>query len=560
MTMLLLNALAILSFICFLQTLWQLKIGWREFWDDHISKNDQLLAQRLAIFALLPLGVLLHEVGHALATWQLGGAVSSFQWRFSWGYIIPKGNFSALQHWWIALSGNLISALLVLLSLLLIPRVRKRIVAEILFFFACAQAITGLISYPAFSLSMGWGDWVKIYDLSFQPYAALTFILHIALVAALWRLYHGDPALHWRLARNPDIAFQHQQLKSNLQRNPADLKSHLAGVELLWQQNEIHAARRMMRDLPKSSSNQAAVKLMRACLAIWPKQAIRICQSLPPAELQLSEQILWHRVLSYSYLQIGKLTTALNHADHGISLAPQQSKPYINRARIYLRLRDSQKGLTDLQAAIDYAETEDLRRDLERWINKIKRRNKTATKPLKTQHLLLAGLGFIPILGLPFSLITVAWGFKLRRRFGLKLLILGLLGPVLSLAVLIGSLIFIISIISSDPSYQIQPASLFQLARAAESIESSMRKSGEYPAALKDISDGPIHANGDVDPQPSKPSGGIEQQPILYYQRLTTPSGYYLFLIGDDRLPFTVDDVLLPKGHGFPGYRYPPKR
>ena len=164
----LLDVLSLISFALLLQSLLQLKRDWRGFWDDVVTKKDQLLAQRLAIFALLPLGVLLHEIGHAIATWQSGGTVAAFQWRFMWGYIIPKGNFSPFQDWWIALSGNLISALLVAVSILLIPRVRKRIVAEILFFFACAQAISIMILYPLLSITRGFGDWPTIYKTFFS--------------------------------------------------------------------------------------------------------------------------------------------------------------------------------------------------------------------------------------------------------------------------------------------------------------------------------------------------------------------------------------------------------
>ena len=178
----LLDVLSLISFVLLLQSLLQLKRDWHGFWDDVVTKKDQLLAQRLAIFALLPLGVLLHEIGHAIATWQSGGTVAAFQWRFMWGYIIPKGSFSPFQDWWIALSGNLISVLLVAVSLLLIPRVRKRIVAEILFFFACAQAISSLIFYPLLSITRGFGDWPTLYNPSFQPYAVITLFLHAGLL------------------------------------------------------------------------------------------------------------------------------------------------------------------------------------------------------------------------------------------------------------------------------------------------------------------------------------------------------------------------------------------
>jgi hypothetical protein len=288
---LLFDLLAILSFVLFLQTLQQIHRHWREFTDDEVSLHDQMLAQRLAIFALLPLGVLLHELTHGLATWQVGGTVSSFQWRFSWGYIVPNGDFSSVEKWWIALSGNLVSILLVIAAMASIPRIRKRILAEVLFFFACAQAITSLIVYPLLSLNAGWGDWPMIYSWPLQPYALLTLILHVGLIVALWRFYHGEKALHWRLARNPAIASEWLTLQRTIRDHPDDLDSRLDLVELLSQQNETTAAKALLRDLPLASSQPARVQLTRALLAASPRKAIQLCQPLLATELPTNERI-----------------------------------------------------------------------------------------------------------------------------------------------------------------------------------------------------------------------------------------------------------------------------
>jgi tetratricopeptide (TPR) repeat protein len=557
----LLDALALISFILFLQTLQQLKRDWHEFWDDAVTTKDQLLAQRLAIFALLPLGVLLHEIGHTIATWQSGGTVSTFQWRFTWGYIIPKGHFSAFQNWWIALSGNLVSILLLLVSLLLIPRVRKRIIAEILFFFACAQAITSVIAYPLLSLSNGWGDWPKIYNPSSQPYAIFTLLLHVGLVVALWRLYHSDKALLWRLERNPAIALQHQSLRSEISQHPADLNSYLALVELLRQQNELQAARLMIHNLPLESSKETSVQLMRAFLAASPRKSIKICQPLLTADLLPSEHILLDRVLSSSYLNLSKSATALSHANHGLSLSPDQPNLRLTRAKIYLRLKQTPEALADLEAAINHAETEDIRWYLQQWQKKIEQGSRSERQPLKIQHLILAGLGFIPIFGLPFTLITVVWGFSLRKRYGARLLILGVLGPVLSSVVTVGTVSLISSMIFQSPLHEWQSTVLIsKLTGTAEMIEGFKRQSGVYPANLKDLNESPRYLLAYDDTQASRVSGGFVKQPTFYYQRLSVPPGYYLFSVGKDGRPFTMDDVLLPLNPDLPGLRHPLKR
>ncbi|MEM7761321.1 MAG: hypothetical protein AAF298_24810, partial [Cyanobacteria bacterium P01_A01_bin.40] len=82
-------------------TLGQLAQNWSKFWDDKVTLADQQLAQQIAIFVLVPLGVLLHEIGHSLATWQVGGTVETFRWYFFSGYIIPSGDFNLAEYWWI---------------------------------------------------------------------------------------------------------------------------------------------------------------------------------------------------------------------------------------------------------------------------------------------------------------------------------------------------------------------------------------------------------------------------------------------------------------------------
>ncbi|MEW6181757.1 MAG: hypothetical protein AB1500_01080 [Bacillota bacterium] len=158
----------------------------RAFRDDTVTAEDRDLAVRIAVFLLVPAGVLLHELGHALATWQLGGRVIEFQWRVFWGYIIPAGNFSPLEDWWISLSGNIVSIALGLVVIPLIPFVRKQILKHLLYVFANCQLVYALIFYPIFSFSGFEGDWARIYDFSLKPYAQLTFAAHILLLLALW--------------------------------------------------------------------------------------------------------------------------------------------------------------------------------------------------------------------------------------------------------------------------------------------------------------------------------------------------------------------------------------
>lgn len=157
------------------------------FWDDYITPQDRRLVTEVSFFIFIPIGVLLHELGHALATWHFGGTVVDFEWRIFWGYIIPEGVFTPVQRWWISLSGNLVSVLIGIIPLFIVKTVRKPVIREILLYFAKIEIIYSLIFYPAFSFVGYMGDWVRIYNFSIKPYAQITLAVHIVLLLLLWK-------------------------------------------------------------------------------------------------------------------------------------------------------------------------------------------------------------------------------------------------------------------------------------------------------------------------------------------------------------------------------------
>ncbi|MBF2067382.1 MAG: M50 family metallopeptidase [Calothrix sp. C42_A2020_038] len=181
------DLISIFYSIISIDTIFRLVKNWTSVCDNFITPKDKLLIQRTAVFILVPVGVFFHELGHAVATWLFGGEVREFQWRIFWGYVVPVGNFTSEQIWWIAFSGNLISVLLGLAAILAIFLVKKQVLKELFYTFAIVQLVYSLIFYPIFSFTNFRGDWVKIYDFSIQPYAQITLVLHIALLFGLWQ-------------------------------------------------------------------------------------------------------------------------------------------------------------------------------------------------------------------------------------------------------------------------------------------------------------------------------------------------------------------------------------
>ncbi len=181
--------MAIIYGIISIDTILRLANNWGSFWDDKVTAKDRFLLERVAVFILIPLGVFFHELGHALATLQVGGEVREFQWRVVWGYVIAAGNFLPVESWWIAFSGNLVSIALGYLAILAVPLVKKTVLKQLFYTFSQAELVFSLVAYPLFSFTTFRGDWLKIYDFSVKPYAQITLGIHLFLVFTLWLNY-----------------------------------------------------------------------------------------------------------------------------------------------------------------------------------------------------------------------------------------------------------------------------------------------------------------------------------------------------------------------------------
>src|ERR1051326_1607471 len=182
------DAISFLYALRSLQVLGRLFKNWNAFWDDEVSADDQALANNLAFYVLIPLGVFLHEAGHALATWQVGGQVVEFQWRVFWGFVVPAGIFTPVQAWWIAFSGPLVSIVIGLIPLPFLLRVRRGVWSELLYAYVKHELFYALVWYPILSFIGFGGDWIKIYDFSIAPFAQITLAVHLILVSGLWLL------------------------------------------------------------------------------------------------------------------------------------------------------------------------------------------------------------------------------------------------------------------------------------------------------------------------------------------------------------------------------------
>lgn len=141
----------------------------KAIFDDRITHHDRSMIAQAAFFFLLPLSVLLHEFGHALAIWLFGGEVVDFGFYFFAGFVSynPTG-FSDTQQMLVAFAGTLMNIALIALAMGIVffknPPLRPAY-NELLLQFSVISGLNALIVYPALDYASGLsGDWTQMYD------------------------------------------------------------------------------------------------------------------------------------------------------------------------------------------------------------------------------------------------------------------------------------------------------------------------------------------------------------------------------------------------------------
>ena len=358
------HLISLLSIFISLQTVLHLRHNWSKFWDAKVTLEDRDLAMRVAIFILIPLGVLLHEIGHSLATWQVGGTVETFRWFFFSGYIIPDGNFTWIEYWWISLAGNLVSILLGLLPIPFLFGIRKRIIAEILYWFICFQSIYALVYYPLYSAATKSGDWATIYNFRFFPFALFLLIIHIGLLWGLWQLYHSNQVLEWRLARNPHTLENWKKLQQEQSNRPDDLQPKLNLAYFLLQHSETRQAKKIAKQLAKSHPNNISIKVLKTLIDCNDKaynKAVKSGEKLLNSELSKSDRTIVYRVLCFASYRTEKLDRALEYANQGLAIAPDNYMLLYHRAIVYQLLHQYEQAIANFDLALANNPDEDLR-------------------------------------------------------------------------------------------------------------------------------------------------------------------------------------------------------
>jgi len=177
----------------------------KAIFDNDFTPYDRSMLGQAAFFILLPISVALHELGHAVAIWAMGGQVLDFGFYFFSGYVSydPRG-FSDVQQTLIAFAGTFVNLLLIVIALAVVFLKKPPLRApwnELLLQFVFISGINALVFYPLMDLALNIsGDWSQMYRSGVPWLTAIIVVTQVAFIAAGW-WGMKNPGMRERIAK-----------------------------------------------------------------------------------------------------------------------------------------------------------------------------------------------------------------------------------------------------------------------------------------------------------------------------------------------------------------------
>lgn len=296
---------------------------WSSMMQEPLTRRKKHFAEQASFFIAVPVGVFLHEFGHALAVWAAGGQVVEFGYRVFWGYVVPRGTFTPAQGWFISLAGTLGSLVFGAGIWLLLKGSRH---SSLSYFGLRAfrfQVFFSTIYYPVFTLLGFEGDWRSIYDFGATPIlSGLTVPFHLGLVLLFgW----GDRTGWFERTSHETAAEQEKflELARAAALNPQDTQLQLQYIDALRQGGADNRAKTYLKSFLKQNPDSGAAYLELALLESDNKPQIsRRAAGYLQKALQLglpnpAGRAYAYQLLGQYYLdrdRIGEAVQALNDA------------------------------------------------------------------------------------------------------------------------------------------------------------------------------------------------------------------------------------------------------
>jgi hypothetical protein len=348
--------------------------SWRSFVDDELTPADRQVATQVAVFLVPPVVVLLHELGHVVAAWAVGAQVTDFEYGLFQGAVGIAGALTPAQGWFVALAGNLVSALSGLAMLAAGARATglRRPFRYVLLFGGIFVLLFGAVGYPLLSATADFGDWLVIYDFSATPtLSGLTAAVHVLGLVGLWRWWRGELRVRLFALTHGDEA-ELAGLRAAVRRAPRALEPRLALANHFATRGDLNLAGAALaeRAAAVARADAARLHLARARLALhrgqWNPALLATRAGLdclaPEADDELARRLWANQGLALAQMDRPALALAAfarlderTAADPGVRYCRGLSR---------LATGDEQGGRSDLWAVVDALPEGDL---LRRW-------------------------------------------------------------------------------------------------------------------------------------------------------------------------------------------------
>lgn len=197
------------------RVVWMIAKNWRAVWDRNFTASDRMLVNQASFFFLVPISVLLHEFGHAVAVWAFDRDVVDWGFYGFAGYVAyfpvdpATGQvLSDIQRTIISAAGSLVNLVLCLAALGMVlywkPPLRAAI-NELLIGFVFISGLNAFIVYPILDLASGMnGDWRQMYNSGVPWLTAIIVIVQIAVLAGGYWIF-TNPGMKAKFARLTNV-------------------------------------------------------------------------------------------------------------------------------------------------------------------------------------------------------------------------------------------------------------------------------------------------------------------------------------------------------------------
>lgn len=336
-----------------------------------LTRYKKQIAEQASFFIAVPPGVLIHELGHAVAVWLFGGQVVEFAYRVFWGYVLPDRVFPAPQEWFVSVAGTLGS---LLFGLVLWLGLRRHSAASVRYFARRAfrfQVYFSLIYYPLFTLVLPIGDWRTIYDFSATPIlSGATAVFHAGLLLLFWyadRIGWFEAPSHASEAAEQ----QFQRLEQAVAQNPNHAANQLAYIDRLRQGGATRTAHRQLEQFLADNPHSAEGHLQLAALQgenrgdISPQAKNNAQNALSLGLAQPQQKAAAYQIIGRFYLSSGQGKLAEEQFSEALTAVSQLSENLANprlrahllhlRSQAYRRERQFEHAVADLNEAIKIA-------------------------------------------------------------------------------------------------------------------------------------------------------------------------------------------------------------